>query len=207
MTKDMLSIIIPAYNPDEQRLRGILDALTKQTGDFKVEIIVVDDGSDKRLSYVKDYPNVVLKRFNKNKGCAAARNTGLALAKGEYIGWLDADDEITLEYIPIVFENMREGYDWVSYDWTCDGHKEGAVQNKGALMVNCAVWAYSFRADMIGDERFDETMKVGSDVDWLKRVLKHEHKHKHDHRIYYNYRWAGNDNSLCHRKLRGEFNV
>ena len=207
MTKDMLSIIIPAYNPDEKRLRGILEALKAQTGDYNVEIIVVDDGSDKRLNYVKEYPNVVLKRFTKNKGCSSARNAGIALAKGEYIGWLDADDEITGDYIGIVFENMRDGYDWVSYDWTCDGRKEGAVQNKGTLMINCAVWAYSFRADMFGTERFNEDMKVGSDVDWLKRVLKPEQKHKHDHRIYYNYRWNGNEKSLCHRKLRGEFNV
>ena len=207
MTKDMLTIIIPAYNPDEQRLRGIMDTLSAQAKGYSVEIIIVDDGSDKRLTWVKDYANVILKRFNKNKGVAAARNAGLALAHGEYIGWIDSDDEITGEYIPTVFENMRKGFDWVSYDWTCDGHKEWAAQNTGELWINCAVWAYSFRADVIGKERFDEGKKTGSDIEWLRKVLKPEHNHKHDSRIYYNYRWMGNDNSLGHRKMRGEFNA
>ena len=70
-------------------------------------------------------------------------------------------------------------------------------------MINCAVWAYSFRADFIGDLRFDESMKSGSDVDWLHKLLTENSKHKHDHTVYYNYRWAGNDESICHRKLRG----
>ena len=204
MKKGMLSIIIPAYNPDEQRLRGILDTLAQQSAGYDVEIIVVDDGSDRRLNYVKEYPNVVLKRFNKNRGVSAARNAGLALVNGEYIGWIDSDDEIIGDYIGIVFGNMREGYDWVSYDWTCDGHKGWAFQNVGELWINCAVWGYSFRADIIGDERFDEAMPTGSDLCWLKKVLKPEHRHMHDGRIYYNYRWAGNDDSLCHRRMRGE---
>lgn len=203
MKKDWLSIIIPAYNP-EIWLRRILDSLTEQMKDYpNTEIIVVDDGSTNDVEWLKKYPGIKYRR-KRNGGDAAARETGLSMAKGEYISFIDCDDEINPEYLAIVFGNMREGYDWVAYDWTCDGHKEWAHQNVGKLMLNCAVWAYSYRRDFIGDTKFDTSLRTGSDVKWLGRLLTEDSKHKHDERILINYRWAGNDNSICHRKLRGE---
>lgn len=204
MKNDWLSIVIPAYNPPIKHLRRIMDALKAQMAEYpNVEIVVVDDGSADDLAWVREYPNVKYRR-KRNAGAGAARNTGLGMAKGEYITFIDADDEIYDNYLSVIFGNMREGYDWVSYDWLCDTHKEWAKQTNEPLMINCAVWAYSFRADFIGDKRFVENMKTGSDVEWLHRLLTDESKHKHDHSVFYNYRWMGNDNSLCHRKLRGE---
>ena len=204
MKKNFLSVIIPAYNPPGEYLRKILEALKVQMADFQnVEVIVVDDGSAENLAWVKEYPFVKYKR-TKNKGVAAARNTGLKMATGEFITFIDADDEIFSNYLHTVFGNMLAGYDWVSYDWLCDNHKEWAKHTNEPLMINCAVWAYSFRADFIGDLRFDETMKHGSDVVWLHQLLKDDSKHRHDHTVFYNYRWIGNDDSICHRKLRGE---
>lgn len=203
MTKDLLSIIIPAYNPDDW-LRGILETLKKQMIQYpSVEIIVVDDGSTVDVSWVKEYPNVRYS-FKDNGGEPTARNHGLEMVTGEYITFIDCDDEIYDNYLAVVFENMRAGYDWVSYDWECDRHREWAVQNKNTLMVNCAVWAYSYRTEFIGNTQFDNSLKLGCDVEWLGRLLRDDCKHCHDHRVIYNYRWNGNENSLCHRKLRGE---
>ena len=202
MKQGLLSIIISAYNPGEW-LRGILESIKAQMVEYPdVEIIVVDDGSAENLKWVKDY-GAKYKR-QKNKGAGVARNTGLGMATGEYIQFLDADDEIYDNFLSIVFSNMRDGYDWVSYDWECDKHKNWALQNKGELAINCAVWAYTFRTDFIGDARFDGSMKYGSDILWLRSLLYDDCKHKHDSRIFYNYRWCGNNDSICHRKLRGE---
>ena len=204
MMTDLLSVLIPAYNPDKTILRGILEKLKKQMQEYpNVEIIVVDDGSDSSLEWVLDYPSTQL-FIQRNFGEPTARNTLLDLKCGEYFTFIDADDEIADNYLAVVFENMRDGWDWVSYDWTCDGSLEAAYQTTEPLMINCAVWAYSFRHDVNGDEWFDPRLLLGCDTDWLHRVLKPEHKHKHDHRVIYNYRWDGNNNSLCHRKLRGE---
>lgn len=203
MTADLLSIIIPAYNPPKKWLKAMLESLHTQAAKYPIEVIVVDDGSAEDVTWVTAYPEVIYIR-QKNGGAASARSTGLDLAKGEYITFLDADDEIKGNYLDIIFENHRAGYDWVSYDWTCDGHKEWAKQLKEPLMVNCAVWAYSFRSDFIGDKRFNTDWPLGEDREWLKRVLRDDCKHKHDHRIFYNYRWMGNENSLTHRKHRGE---
>lgn len=198
-----LSILIPAYNPGH-RLREMLDALRKQMVEYPdVEIIVVDDGSTNDVAWLKAYPGIIYKR-KRHGGEGKTRNALLSLAKGEYIQFLDCDDEIFGNCLSVIFGNINDGYDWVSYDWLCDGSKEAAYQNKGILMVNCAVWAYTFRKSFIGGVKFDETMKTGSDQVWLKQVLTDESKHRHDNSVFYNYLWIENVNSLCHKKARGE---
>ena len=207
MIPDKLSVLIPAYNPDEKQLRGILASLNRQMTEYpNVEIVIVDDGSDIPPLYVGEYKGIVYAR-QPNMGEPVARNTLLSLAMGEWFTFIDCDDEISDDYLSVVIGNMREGYDWVSYNWTCDGSRSAALQNKETLMINCAVWAYSFKNGVQGNELFNINLRLGCDTDWLPRVLKPEHKHKHDDRVIYNYRWIGNDNSLCHRKLRGEISV
>lgn len=203
MKQDAFSIIIPTYNcPD--KLRRIMDSLKAQMVEFpQTEIIVVDDGGNDDLRWVNEYPGARLHR-KRNGGAAAARNTGLDLADTEYIAFLDSDDEIFDNYLRTIYGDMRDGYAWVSYDWLCDGHKEWAKQTDDPLMINCAVWAYCFRADLIGDKRAPEHMVLAEDQAWLHMVLRDDVKHKHSPEIFYNYLWQGNDNSVVHRYLRGE---
>lgn len=98
--KDLISIIIPCYNASKTIART-LNSIREQ--DFKdVEIIVVNDGS-------KDNSLEVLSMFEKvddrirvitqeNAGVSVARNNGLKYAKGNYIVYLDADDNYTTPY-------------------------------------------------------------------------------------------------------------
>lgn len=203
MKKDAFSIIIPTYNCPIP-LRKILDNLKAQMRDYpQTEIIVIDDGGKDDLSWVREYPNATLHR-QRNSGAAAARNKGLDLADTEYIAFLDSDDEIFDNYLPTIYADMREGYAWVSYDWLCDGHKEWAKQTDDPLMINCAVWAYCYRADLIGDKRAPEHMVLAEDQAWLHMVLRDDVKHKHSPVIFYNYLWIPNTNSVVHRYLRGE---
>jgi teichuronic acid biosynthesis glycosyltransferase TuaG len=90
----LVSIIMPAYNADRHVSESIRSVLAQSIGDW--ELVVVDDGStdktresvekfvagDKRIRYLA----------RPNGGQAAARNTGLAAARGEVIAFLDADD-------------------------------------------------------------------------------------------------------------------
>ena len=89
-----VSIILPTYNR-AHTLRKAVDSILNQTyKDF--ELIVVDDGStDDTYNLIKsinDY-RIVYVKHEKNKGAAAARNTGIKLAKGKYIAFQDSDDE------------------------------------------------------------------------------------------------------------------
>jgi len=88
-----LSVIIPTFNR-VNLIKYTLDSLDKKFhDDLDIEVIVVDDGSkDGTWGIVaENYPEVKLIR-NKSKGAAAARNTGLEIATGKYINYLDSDD-------------------------------------------------------------------------------------------------------------------
>mgnify|MGYP004636691771 CR=1 FL=1 len=90
-----VSVIIPVYN-SERYIKETIDSVLEQT--YKqVEIIVIDDCSSdnsKRIlnDLVQIHSNVIYHRQEKNQGVAIARNTGLQMAKGRYVAFLDSDD-------------------------------------------------------------------------------------------------------------------
>ncbi len=88
----MISVIIPAYNAVQCIGRAINSVLGQSYSDR--EIIVIDDGStDNTAKVVRQYGDKVHYIHQENAGAGVARNTGLAAAKGDWIAFLDADDE------------------------------------------------------------------------------------------------------------------
>ena len=95
-----VSIIVPVYNV-EKYLRKCLDSLINQT--LKdIEIICINDGStDKSLEILEEYKNRdsrIILLNQENSGQSIARNNGIKKATGEYIGFVDPDDWIDLDY-------------------------------------------------------------------------------------------------------------
>jgi len=91
-----VSIIVPVYNPEEYFTRCIDSILHQSLLD--IEIIIIDDGSD-NPSYIQhildEYHDSRIQLIHQDhKGVAAARNKGIVLSKGEYIGFVDSDDYI-----------------------------------------------------------------------------------------------------------------
>jgi glycosyltransferase involved in cell wall biosynthesis len=94
VTQPLVSIVIPAYNAAATIARAIDSALAQTHKTF--EIIVIDDGSrDLTSEIVSAYrcDKIQLLRLARNQGESGAMNEGIAIAKGEYIAFLDADDE------------------------------------------------------------------------------------------------------------------
>jgi glycosyltransferase involved in cell wall biosynthesis len=86
-----ITVIIPAYNC-EQYIAQALDSVLGQTYPAH-EIIVVDDGSTDGTRRALDaYGSQIIYIYQQNSGAAAARNTGIRRATGEFIAFLDADD-------------------------------------------------------------------------------------------------------------------
>lgn len=88
-----ISAVIPSYNR-ENTIKRCIDSILNQS--YPVfEIIVVDDGStDQTLNIIKtEYGDVVRIIRQNHKGAQAARNVGIRAAKGQYIAFLDSDDE------------------------------------------------------------------------------------------------------------------
>lgn len=94
MISPKVSIIIPVYNV-EKYLEQCLDSIINQNLK-NIEIICINDGStDNSLKILKKYAkkdNRIIILSQTNLGAGAARNRGLAVAKGEYLSFLDADD-------------------------------------------------------------------------------------------------------------------
>lgn len=99
-----VSIIIPAYNR-EKEIVGCIKSLINQTLK-EIEIIVIDDGSsDNTGAVVESFDDNRIKLIRtENRGQGLARNTGIDAAKGEYIGFVDSDDDVS----PLMYEKMYE---------------------------------------------------------------------------------------------------
>ena len=128
-----VSVIVPAYNV-EQYLEKCLRSVAEQTL-AEIEIIVIDDGSTDRTKEIacrlqEEYPHKLIVKTTENQGAAAARNEGLALAQGEYIGFVDGDDTVC----PSMFERMYDEAKVAQADIVCCGYlrADGAdLQNRG----------------------------------------------------------------------------
>jgi glycosyltransferase involved in cell wall biosynthesis len=101
MDKKLVSIIIPIYNVADY-LQECLDSLLTQTYE-NLEILLVDDGSIDKSSYICDENAKMDSRIRvihkQNGGAASARNKGLEAATGEYICFVDSDDLVKKNYV------------------------------------------------------------------------------------------------------------
>lgn len=93
-----ISIIIPVYNA-EKYLERCLDSVLKSLGDIRGEILAIDNNStDNSLAilhkYAREHPRIFSVLKCPTPGAAAVRNLGVTQARGEYIWFIDADDEI-----------------------------------------------------------------------------------------------------------------
>lgn len=96
-----VSVVIPTYNR-EKTIKRCIKSVLKQTHPVN-EIIVVDDGSsDQTLQILQtEYGKQVTIIKQSHKGAQAARNAGIIAARGEYIAFLDSDDEWAEEKIAV----------------------------------------------------------------------------------------------------------
>jgi glycosyltransferase involved in cell wall biosynthesis len=108
----LVSVVIPTYNSSGTLIRSI-ESVFKQTY-RNFEIIVIDDGStDDTKTVLAPYSNDkrIMYLYQDNAGCGVARNNGVAIAQGEFIAFLDADDywhEEKLRFQMEIFEKHAD---------------------------------------------------------------------------------------------------
>ena len=110
LNKPKISVIVPIYNV-ESYLRKCLDSLINQTLN-NIEIICVNDCSpDNSLAILEEYAKkdsrIKIISFKKNKGVSVARNKGMEISNGEYIGFVDPDDYVDLDFYEKLYKSAK----------------------------------------------------------------------------------------------------
>lgn len=207
-----LSVIIPIYNV-EKYLRKCVDSLLNQDiSDY--EIILVDDGSPDSCpqicdEYAAEHKNIrVIHRVN--GGLSAARNSGIEVAKGDYIMFVDSDDYIEQNVLGELVRTMNEKQlDVLRYNYQ-------NVRENGEVFVPFKTGKpyFNYREDVLDGEAFlnerlgyacyavmfivrrelleDCTFTPGiyfEDTDWTPRMLLRAKRVSSTPMIVYNYLW------------------
>lgn len=109
-TKDLISVIIPAYNAEKDIERCVRSIM--EQGDLNFELIVVNDGSKDRTGEIlgtlqEQYPGVQV-LTQENLGLSMAKNNGLALGRGEFVLLLDSDDYIEANMLSTLRKEQKK---------------------------------------------------------------------------------------------------
>lgn len=164
--RPLVSFIIPYYELPVKMLRECLDsilALSLRTAER--EIIVVDDGSDESpLPVLGDYRDQMIYLRQPHGGLSEARNSGLHMASGEYIQFVDADDRLLQAPYEHCLDLMRFSHpEMVVFDFTSTPeedniYEDSAIQSGAEYMRNNnlrgTAWGYLFHRSILGDLRF-----------------------------------------------------
>lgn len=189
MNSDLISIIVPAYNI-EKFVERCLESISAQTYQ-DLEIIVVDDGSTDSTAEVIDLyrkkDDRVITIHKQNGGVSTARSAGLAIATGEYIGFVDGDDYIEPQMFERLLTNMRKygadishcGYKMVFPDGHEDlyygtgklveqTHEEGIRDLLRGDFVEPGLWNKLYRRSVVEgyneSSLWDESIRINEDL-------------------------------------------
>ena len=155
----LFSIVIPVYNA-EKWLATILDEVISQTY-RNTEIILIDDGSNDRSLDICQYYSGIDKRIQvihtENHGPSHAKNCGIRVAKGDYITFIDSDDEVDHDYIETLARAFTDNVNLVITDFdhwhvdsqnniekSCDEIDVNLITGYDVLKDYCALYSRAF---------------------------------------------------------------
>ena len=193
--KNKTSVIITTYNDAEYLKRSLPSVINQSLKPF--EIIIVDDGSD------NDKAEVIINSFQgltdisivykkkSNGGPSSARNIGIKLAKGEFILFIDADDELlpdSIEWRQKIFESLGKDYasiycSKIEYFKNKSKAEEQVFETNGRLNVSLVgrgnngipgqITNHLFRKDVLIEVNgYNESLKFNEDFELILRIAK-----------------------------------
>jgi glycosyltransferase involved in cell wall biosynthesis len=185
-----VSVVIPTCNRPDLIKKAVQTVLVQTYQDF--EIIIVDDGMKERAKKSIDEihdPRIVYLQNEKSLGGGGARNVGIRAAKGEYVAFLDDDDEWLPEKLEVqvrAFETCGPEVSIVfcgvsAYDknnnhlYTKLPNEQGVVRPHDRLLRKCYIWTSSIMMRTVFRKKeglFDETLKKNQEWDLELRLAK-----------------------------------
>ena len=188
----IVSVIIPTYNRENLVSQAIQSVLNQTYRDF--EVIVVDDASiDNTQKIVNNFNDSRIRYIchKQNAGVSVARNTGIATARGEYIAFLDSDDEWFCDKLAKQMRLFQESSPEVGliYSWcriVSDRTKVKSIRSPGyrgflrenliyANLIGTPSTVIAKREAFDKGVRFDPSLRCCEDWDVWLQLAKHYH--------------------------------
>ena len=158
----MISVIVPVDNV-ERYIRQCVESILEQTY-ADLEIILVDDGStDGSGSICDEYKlkdNRVVVIHKCNGGLSEARNAGLDIARGEYIGFVDSDDYIEPDMYEVLYKNCERYAADLAAARFVKFNTQGEVRKNFTENIEVFSREEMLRLFIVGDRRYEITMSV-----------------------------------------------
>jgi GT2 family glycosyltransferase len=199
-----ISIITPVYNTPEDWLRGAIDSVLQQAYD-NWELCIVDDGSGQPHireildHYQREDGRIKVKYLNENKGISNASNEALALASGEFVGFLDHDDQLPAHalYEVVRLLNWNANADFIYSDEIMISEREKPIYalfrpdfSLDYLLSHCYIIHFAVIRKSILKEigGFRTDFAVSQDYDLFLRVVSQTRNISHIPKILYKWR-------------------
>ena len=222
-----ISIIMPIYNTVNY-LERCLTSVCNQTY-RNLEIICIDDGStdgsEKILDRYAQKDNRIIAIHQINAGESNARNTGLKIMTGEFVGFMDCDDWIEPDMYETLLSKMKtESVDLVAARWFKDTERESVeihnelsvldkpfdreqllmyVYKRDSYRGFTYMWDKLYKRELFFDQNknqifFDEKLRLGGDVLYLARLVLNTKRAAYVDKAFYHY--MQREDSGCHTK-------
>jgi GT2 family glycosyltransferase len=183
-----ISVVLPVYDPEPAWLRAAIDSVRSQVYD-RWELCIVDDGSGREdvREVIRDYqgsdPRIRVRYHERNQGISAASNAAMELATGEFIGFLDHDDELRPNalYEVVRLLNQRGDLDYIYSDedkkelsgWLTEPFLKPDWSPDFLMSVNYVTHFSVYRAELLREVGGFRTEYDGSqDYDLVLRVTE-----------------------------------
>lgn len=173
----LISVIIPVYN-GKQFLSEAVDSILQQNY-HPLEIIIVDDGStDGTAELQSTFGKHVRYIYQDNKGPAAARNTGIAAAGGQFIAFLDSDDMWPSNKLGTQINNLLREPDLeviLGHTKCFSSGNESKTKTEQDSVISVQLGSALFRKSVFEKVGiFDEKLRYSEDHDWFLRAREKE---------------------------------
>ena len=228
-----LSIIVPIYNVAPYLRKCVDSLITQDISDY--EIILVDDGSTDNSGAIADElaaspqplpegKGVSIKVIHQaNAGLSAARNSGIKVAAGEYILFVDSDDYLqpntlgtlleqaerdNLDVLRFRYQNVKEtGEAFVphegmktDYNDYSSNPTDGLNFLNNRLGIQCYAWQFIVKTEIVRQELFTPGIYF-EDTDWTPRMLLRAKRVASTELIVYNYLWREGSITLIQKDI------
>lgn len=220
-----LSVIVPVYGVAKYLSKCVDSLLAQDISDY--EIILIDDGSPDECpeicdQYAVQYTNIKVVH-QANAGLSAARNSGIKVAQGEYILFVDSDDYLqpntlgallehaerdNLDVLRFRYQNVKESgevfvpHEGMKSDYNdySSAPTDGLTFLNERMWVQCYVVQFLVKADIVRQELFTPGIYF-EDTDWTPRMLLRAKCVASTDLVVYNYLWREGSITLSQKDI------